>query len=84
MLQPYLFRGEYFSGVGLAELPETHPELLTGSQAVHEFQQLWRKVQHRARQCAEEQLAPLILASNAEEKAIIQDILRVFEIVNSS
>jgi hypothetical protein len=49
-----------------------------------EFQQLWRKVQHHARQCAEEQLAPLILASNAEEKAIIQDILGVLDIANSS
>lgn len=84
MLQPYLFQGDYISGIGLAALPETHPELLTSSQAVHEFQQLWWKVQDRARQCAEEQLAPLILASNAEEKAIIQDILRVLEIANSS
>jgi hypothetical protein len=80
MLQPYLFRGEHISGVGLAALPETHLDLLTDPQALHEFQQLWRKVQQRARQCAEQHLAPLILARNATEEAVIQEILEVLEI----
>lgn len=80
MLQPYLFRGTLFTGVGLATLPETHPELLTDPQALAEYHQLWREVQQRARQCAEQRLAPLILASNAEENTRIQEILGVLEI----
>ncbi|MHA2231185.1 MAG: hypothetical protein ACXAB4_01670 [Candidatus Hodarchaeales archaeon] len=80
MLQPCLFRGTHFTGVGLATLPETHPDVLTDPQALAEYHQLWREVQQRARQCAEQRLAPLILASNAEEETLIQELLSVLEI----
>ncbi|MFQ5981648.1 MAG: hypothetical protein ACE5OZ_26175 [Candidatus Heimdallarchaeota archaeon] len=80
MLQPYLFRETHFTGVGLATLPETHPELLTDPQALAEYHQLWRELQQRAMHCAGQRLAPLILASNAEENTRIQEILSVLEI----